>query len=74
MSHEVAIDDIDKAEWERYASQFADYSIYQTWPYQQVRAEMAGQELSTAIIKDQSGRIVTMCHIRIRTSEALDSR
>jgi hypothetical protein len=66
MSHEVIIDDIDKAEWERYAGEFADYSIYQTWPYQQMRAEMASQELSRAVIKDDSGRTATVCQVRIK--------
>jgi lipid II:glycine glycyltransferase (peptidoglycan interpeptide bridge formation enzyme) len=71
MSHEVVFDDIDKAEWGRHANQFADYSVYQTWPYQQVRAEMAGQEFSRAIVKDQSSRIVAMCHIRIKNIKSL---
>ncbi len=66
MSYQIIVDNISPEEWEEYASGFADYSIYQTWAYQQVRAEMDGQELSRALIKDEAGRVVAMGQIRIK--------
>ena len=66
MACEVIVDNISREDWERYAGNFADYSIYQTWPYQQVRAEMDGQEVSRAVVKDENGHVVTMCQIRIK--------
>ena len=66
MACEVIVDNISREDWERYAGNFADYSIYQTWPYQQVRAEMDGQEVSRVVVKDENGHVVTMCQIRIK--------
>jgi lipid II:glycine glycyltransferase (peptidoglycan interpeptide bridge formation enzyme) len=66
MAYEVNIDNFDRNDWERYANNFADYNIYQTWPYQQVRAEMDGQEVSRVVVKDENGHVVTMCQIRIK--------
>ena len=74
MSYEVIIDNVDKAEWERYAKGFADYSIYQTWSHQQVRAEMDGQEVNRVVIKDENGHVVTMCQIRIKRVKSLGLR
>ena len=71
MSYEVMIDDFNQAEWEKYAKEFADYSIYQTWPYQEVRAEMAGQKISRAIVKDENGKVTTMCQVRIKNVKSL---
>jgi lipid II:glycine glycyltransferase (peptidoglycan interpeptide bridge formation enzyme) len=71
MSYRVIIDDFDHAEWVKNAQNFADYSIYQTWPYQEVRAEMACQELSRAIVKNQQNEVVTMCHVRIKKVSSL---
>lgn len=66
MRYEAIVDDVEKEQWEQYAKEFADYSIYQTWAYQQVRAEMEGQELSRIVIKDKNGKVMTMCHVRIK--------
>lgn len=66
MACEVIVDNINREDWERYAGNFADYSIYQTWPYQQVRAEMDGQEVSRVVIKDENGHVLTMCQMRIK--------
>ena len=68
MSYQVLIDDFDQTEWERNAKNFADYSIYQTWPYQEMRANTASQEFSRVIVKDEKNEVVTMCHIRIRSA------
>ncbi len=66
MSYKVNIDNFDRNEWERHAKQFDDYSIYQTWPYQQVRTDMAGQRVSRILIKDEMGHIHTICQVRIK--------
>ena len=66
MEYEVIIDNINKYEWEQFASRFADYSIYQTWPYQQVRGEANGQEVSRIVINDRHGQVITMCYVRIK--------
>jgi lipid II:glycine glycyltransferase (peptidoglycan interpeptide bridge formation enzyme) len=71
MSYQVIIDDFDHAEWVKNAKNFADYSIYQTWPYQEMRANTASQELSRVIVKDEKNEVVTMCHIRIRKASDL---
>ena len=71
MSYEVIMDNVDKAEWERYAKEFADYNIYQTWPYQQVRAEGTGQQVSRVVIKDESGQAATMGQVRIKKIKPL---
>ncbi|MFC1634157.1 lipid II:glycine glycyltransferase FemX [Planctomycetota bacterium] len=66
MAFEVRIDDIEQAQWMEYASQFADYSIYQTWAYQDVCAELDGHKVSRAIVQDEHNEIVAMSHVRIR--------
>jgi len=66
MACEVIVDNISREDWERYAGDFADYSIYQTWPYQQVRADMAFQQVSRFIIKDENGEVVTMGQVRTK--------
>ena len=71
MTYEVIIDNVNQSEWERCAKGFSDYSIYQTWAYQNGRAEMAGQELSRAVVKDENGKVVTMCHVRIKNVKGL---
>ena len=74
MSYEVNIDSFDEHEWSKCAREFADYSIYQTWPYQQVRGEMDNQQVSRVIIRDENGRVVTMCHVRIKHVKLLRLR
>lgn len=66
MNYEIMVDNIDRHKWEQYAKEFADYSIYQTWPYQQIRAEMDGQQVSRAIIKNENGHVATMGQVRIK--------
>jgi len=66
MACEVIVDNISREDWERYADDFGDYSIYQTWPYQQVRAELDGQELNQVVVKEENGHVLTMCQMRIR--------
>jgi lipid II:glycine glycyltransferase (peptidoglycan interpeptide bridge formation enzyme) len=71
MKLKVHIDDITREQWENHARLFADYNIYQTWPYQQVRAEMDGQTISRAMITDETGNPVMMCQVRIKNVSAL---
>lgn len=74
MSCKVNIDNFGRSDWERYAKNFFDYSIYQTWEYQQIRAKMDRQEVSRAVIKDENGRVATMCQIRIKHFKLLRLR
>jgi lipid II:glycine glycyltransferase (peptidoglycan interpeptide bridge formation enzyme) len=74
MTYEAIVDNISRQEWEGYAASFTDYSIYQTWPYQEVRARMEGQEVSRVIIKDERDHVVIMCQIRIKHVKPLGLR
>lgn len=60
------MDNISRDEWEQYAANFADYNMYQTWPYQQVRAELDGQEVSRTVIKNKNGTVMMMGQVRIK--------
>ncbi|MCK5271065.1 MAG: peptidoglycan bridge formation glycyltransferase FemA/FemB family protein [Sedimentisphaerales bacterium] len=66
MTHQVIIDDFDSRQWEKYACEFADYSIYQTWAYQQSRADMTGQKVSKVVVRNEKSQIVTMAQVRIK--------
>ncbi len=72
--YKVIVDRVDKNTWEDYAAEFADYSIYQSWAYQQVRCESDCQEISRIIIKDRTGRVVTMAQVRIKRCDWLGLR
>jgi lipid II:glycine glycyltransferase (peptidoglycan interpeptide bridge formation enzyme) len=74
MPYNVLIDKIEQAQWQQYAGGFADYSIFQTWPYQQVRADVEGQELSRIVVKDKSDEVVAMSHVRIKHFRPLGLR
>jgi lipid II:glycine glycyltransferase (peptidoglycan interpeptide bridge formation enzyme) len=74
MDYTILIDSIDAQQWEQYAHGFVDYSIYQTWAYQQVRAESDRQEVRRIIIKDENGEAVLMCHLRIKAIRPLGIR
>ena len=73
MAIEIIIDDISETQWQMYAQDFADYSIYQTWAYQQVRAETAGQQLSRFVVKDGE-QVMTMGQMRIKNVRPLGLR
>lgn len=66
MIYKVNTDNFDRKKWERCAGEFADYTIYQTWPYQQVRGEIGGQKVSRFIVKDENGHVATMGQVRIK--------
>ncbi len=74
MSFEVLIDDIDRDQWAEYAGQFTDYNIYQTWAYQEVRADIDGHKISRAVVKDENDEVLAMSHVRIRRVESLGLR
>lgn len=74
MAYEVLIDDVEPTQWAKYAGKFADYSIYQTWAYQEVRVDMDGQKLSRAVVKDENDEIVAVSHVRIRHVKPLGFR
>lgn len=74
MKYKIYIDGVSREQWEQYAKQFADYSIYQTWPYQQVRADNDNQEVSRAVVLDKADEVVTMCHMRIKNIKPLRLR
>ncbi len=66
MIYRVDVDDFNKEEWEVMANGFADYSIYQTWAYQQVRATMDNQTLIHVLVKDDNNDVCLMCLVRVR--------
>jgi lipid II:glycine glycyltransferase (peptidoglycan interpeptide bridge formation enzyme) len=71
MNYTALIDNITNQEWEQYAGNFTDYSIYQTCPYQQTRAEDDNQQVSRFIIKDENGQVATMGQVRIKKIKPL---
>lgn len=74
MAYKVLIDEIEPAPWSEYAGLFADYTIYQTWAYQDVRADIDGQKISRAVVKDEKDDVVAMAHVRIKHVESLKLR
>lgn len=74
MEYKVQIDDIEPAQWAEYTGLFADYNIYQTWAYQEVRANMDGQTVSRAVVKDEKDHVVAIAHVRIKHVESLKLR
>lgn len=74
MRYEVTIDEVTPAEWERAAQVFADYTIYQTWAYQQVRAETDHHHVHRVVVRDESGRVCSLCHVRVKAVEAVRLR
>lgn len=74
MALEMMIDSVTETEWRRHAGNFADYSIYQTWPYQHVRGEMDNQDVSRIVIKGENGSIEMMGQVRIKHVKTLGLR
>lgn len=66
MLYKVLIDEVEQQQWRESAEKFSDYSIYQTWSYQELRANTEGQEISRILIKDDEDEIVMMSHVRIK--------
>ena len=67
MNFKVLIDCFDSSYWESCASNFKDYNIYQTWPYQQIRADNASSKLSRFVVLSDDNEPVMMGQIRIKS-------
>jgi len=70
----VYIDSIDHKEWKSNSKYFKDYSVYQMWEYQQVRAARAGQQLNRILIVDDHDSPVLMGQMRIQRMPVLGLR
>lgn len=66
MNYTIEIDKITQAEWQSLVTHFRDYTLYQTWAYQQVRCQMDCQDISRAIVKDTNNCVVAMLQVRIK--------
>jgi hypothetical protein len=67
MNFKVLIDCFDMSYWETCGSNFNDYNIYQTWPYQQIRAENTATKLSRFVVLGDDDVPVMMGQIRIKS-------
>lgn len=67
MNFKVLIDCFDNSYWESCGSNFKDYNIYQTWPYQQIRAENSSTKLSRFIVLGDDDVPVLMGQVRIKS-------
>ena len=71
MKYSIAIDKLTQNDWQSWALTFSDYTIYQTWPYQQVRSQMDNQQLSRIVIKNEDDQVVLMCQVRVKRIKPL---
>ena len=71
MEYDIVLENVSRKQWEQYAGDFSDYSIYQTWPYQKLRAESSGQKISRMLIKNKKGHAIMMGQVRIKSIELL---
>ena len=67
MNFDVLIDCFDSSYWESCGSNFKDYNIYQTWPYQQIRADNTSSKLSRFVVLGDDNVPVMMGQIRIKS-------
>lgn len=67
MNYKVLIDCFDNSYWASCGSNFKDYNIYQTWPYQQIRAENSSTKLSRFIVLGDDDIPVMMGQVRIKS-------
>lgn len=74
MSYEVIVDSVSENQWMQYAQDFADYSIYQTCAYQQVRCRIDGCQDHRLIVRAGDGGILAMCHVRVHRIRSLGLR
>ncbi len=70
----MIVENPEKDQLDHYASDFADYSIYQTVAYQRVRADIDRQDISRFVIKDESDKVAIMGLVRIRHVKPLNFR
>lgn len=66
MSYIVEIDTCNEKQWADYCAEFSDYSLYQTWAYQESRAEKSGQKVVRIVVKDSSLKPVLLSQFRIQ--------
>ena len=62
----LRIDDFAEAEWTAQAANFLDHSVYQTWAYQEARAEFDRQRMSRFMVLD-GDTVVAMAQMRIKS-------
>jgi lipid II:glycine glycyltransferase (peptidoglycan interpeptide bridge formation enzyme) len=65
MACETKIDAYSVEEWAKFAEEFYDNNVYQSWAYQKIRAEYDGQSLKQIIIQDNND-VVLMFYMRIQ--------
>ena len=66
MSYKIIIDDIDRDDWQNHAADFMDYSLYQTWAYQKVRARRDKQAVSRFVIQSEDNTPCLIGQVRIK--------
>lgn len=74
MGYHVLIDNFDQDLWQNCTAEFMDYSLYQTWAYQQVRGRREGQALSRFIIQEADGNPCLIGQVRIKKAAMLGLR
>jgi len=67
MNFDVLIDCFDSSYWESCGSNFKDYNIYQTWHYQQIRADNSSSKLSRFVVLSDDNEPLLMGQIRIKS-------
>jgi hypothetical protein len=71
MSYTVNIDNFDRPYWDKMAKEFADYSIHQTWPYQQNKAGVSKCQISRAVVTNENNQVCLMCQVRIKNIKCI---
>lgn len=66
MNYKIDFNDECKGEWEATASQFEDYSIYQTLSYQNVRCQESDETLGRVEIYDSGENLISAFLMRIK--------
>ena len=74
MKFSIEIDSFNREAWENCACEFADYSIYQTWPYQECRSQQDKQDVIRAIVREKCGNVCMMAQVRVKTIPLINSR
>lgn len=74
MDDKIILDGFDSDFWRVHAAQFSDYNLYQTWAYQDVRAQKSGQTVSRFVIQSEDNTLRLMGHVRIRSIKSLGLR
>lgn len=67
MNFKVLLDCFDYNFWESCGSNFKDYNIYQSWPYQQVRSENSSNRLNRFIVISDDNIPVMMGQLRVKS-------